>query len=376
MDIILAPKKNVAFDATIFSSLEGCATFTDIRFNHQMVPLRGKSNSLEVGSLIHKVLEVYYSHIINGFPRTISIGQALAAGQMFIDGCPYCKDGETEKPECKHEPGEYPGMTNTPEQSEGHATGWKFALQTCEEYFEFYKNDALIPLFTEFVKGEVLYEDDEIRVLWKAKIDLGVDTNQIGIVSMDHKTFKQRRDKSSLSNQFIGQCLLMKSRSVIVNKIGLQSSYKIADRLSREVVSYSQDRLSEWQNETLPYYAYKYIQYKESGYWPPNYTHCDNVYGSCAYKQVCESDRNMRGEVLNNNYRKTLVWDPKNRERGMNREELIEALTALYTAARGDEKGEWWTIRKWMDEHDIFNDDIESYDRLSEIVLKYLLERI
>lgn len=313
MDIVPTPKKTIILDATSMSSEMGCGRFYDIRFNHQLVSLRGKSNSLEVGQLIHKVLEVYYKHKIKGFSITAAIGHSLTAGHMFVLGCPYCADGLNDTPECKHEPGEYPGMQNTPEVSEKFTVGWKFALDTCEQYFKFYENDSLIPLQVEYVKGEVLYEDDEIRVLWKAKYDLIVDTNQIGVVSMDHKTFKQRREKSTLSNQLMGQCLLLKSRNVIINKIGLQSTLPIAERLTREVVSYSADRLVEWQTEILPYYAYKFLQYQESEYFPPNFTHCDNVFGSCPYKIVCESDRGMREEVLQKEFQKAPKWDPSNR---------------------------------------------------------------
>jgi len=318
MDIIPQAKKNVVMDATMLSSLMSCARYHDIRFNHRLVSMKGKSNSLEVGSLIHKVFEVFYQHKIDGFPRSVCIGNALTAGQLYITGCPYCAHftptDEVPKPVCKHEIDEYPGMQNTPEESERYSTGWKFALHRCEEYFEFYKNDAFIPLSVEQVKGEIMYEDDEIRVLWKGKIDLIIDTNQIGIVSMDHKTFKQRRDKSSLSNQFMGYCMLLKSRNVIVNKVGLQSSLKIEECLTREVISFSADRLLEWQGETLPYYAYKYIQFNESGYWPPDYTHCDTMYGPCPYKEVCEADRNMREEVLRQNFQIVPVWDPSNKE--------------------------------------------------------------
>ena len=313
MDVILEPKKNVIFDATVISSLMSCGRLHDLRFNYRFTSTKGRSNSLEVGSLIHKVLEVYYKHMINGFPRSVAIGNALTAGQLYITGCQHCADGLSDKPECGHEPAEYPGLVNTPEQNDRFIVGWRFALQTCEQYFEFYKNDSFIPLAAEQVRGEVLYEDDEIRVLCKAKFDLIVDTNQIGIVSTDHKTFKQRRDKSSLSNQFTIQCLLLKSRNVIKNGIGLQTTLKIEDRLVREVVSYSADRLAEWRTEILPYYAYKYLQYSESGYWPPNYTHCDNVYGQCMFKGVCESDRNMREEVLRNDFQIGPVWDPRNK---------------------------------------------------------------
>jgi len=295
-----------------------CGQFYDFRFNHRFLSAKGKSNSLEVGSLIHKVLEVFYKHQINGFKRETSIGHALIAGQLYVNGCEHCagfqSTEENQTPACQHEADEYPGVHNTPEHDEKYQVGWRRALKTCEEYFDFYKNDAFIPLTAEEVRGEVLYEDDDIRVLWKAKCDRVLDTNQIGIVSMDHKTFKQRRDKSSLSNQFMGHCLLLKSRNVIVNKIGLQTSLKIEERLTREVVSYSADRLLEWQSQTLPYYAYKLIQFNESEYWPPDYTHCDTMYGPCPYKPVCESDRHMRVEVLRNEFIVGPKWDPVNKE--------------------------------------------------------------
>ena len=314
MDVIAPPKTNIIMDATMLSSLMSCARYHDIRFNHRLVSMRGRSNSLEIGSLIHKVLEVYYKHIINGFPRTTAIGNAMVAGQLYVTGCPHCADSTNTNPACGHEPEEYPGINNSPEVNEGYKTGWRFALQTCEQYFDVYKNDAFIPLSAEQVKGKVIYEDDEIRVLWKAKFDLIVDTNQIGIVSLDHKTFKQRRDKSTLSNQFMGHCVLLESRNVIVNKIGLQTTLSINERLTREVVSLSADRLMEWQSETVPYYAYKYIQFTEAEYWPPDYTHCDNMFGACPYKEVCESDRGMREEVLRANFKVAPVWDPTNRE--------------------------------------------------------------
>jgi len=312
--IVTKARDNVIFDATTLSSMMGCGRYEDLRFNHRMLPMKGKSNSLEVGSLIHKVLEVFYKHRINGFDRKTSIGQALAAGQLYVTGCPHCALALTGPCECGHEPGEYPGVTNTAENNEKWNVGWKFALDTCEQYFKFYEDDALIPLACEWVKGEVLYEDADIRVLWKAKFDLTVDTNQIGIVSMDHKTFKQRRDKTTLSNQFMGQCCLLNSRNVIVNKIGLQTTLPIKDRLTREIISYSADRLQEWRYEILPYYAYKYLEYKESGYWPPNFSHCDTMFGPCQYKGVCESDRNMRVEVLRNEFQVGPVWDPTNKE--------------------------------------------------------------
>lgn len=312
IEVIPQPKKNIILDATLLSLLMSCPRLLDLRHTHAFTPMRGKSNSLEAGSIVHKVLEVYYKHMIKGFKREQSIGQGMAAGMLYVTGC-HCSDDTVEKPTCGHEPGEYPGVQNMDEENDRYKLGWKWVLKTCEQYFEFYKNDAWIPLFAEEVKGDILYEDDEIRVLWKAKFDLGIDTNQIGVCSVDHKTFKQRRDKSSLSNQFIGQCHILKARNVIVNKIGFQTTLDVKERFTREVVSYSQDRLKEWKEEILPYYAYKYIQFSEAEYWPPNFTHCDNIYGSCDFKDVCESDRVMRVEVIRNNFRVGRKWDVTNK---------------------------------------------------------------
>jgi hypothetical protein len=48
-------------------------------------------------------------------------------------------------------------------------------------------------------------------------------------------------------------------------------------------------------------------------------------------------------------------------------------LQAIYTTARGDEKGECWTLRRWLDAHGLFNDDIQSPLRLIEEACKALL---
>jgi len=180
-----------------------------------------------------------------------------------------------------------------------------------EQYFAFYRNDSWVPLEVEVVKGEILYEDDDIRILWKAKLDLVVDTNQ-GILPVDHKTMSQRRETNSMNNQFIGQCLIMKTRNVVINKIGWQTTLKPEEKFTRAVLSYSADRLMEWQSEILPFYAYQLLTFEEAGYYPPRFDHCEGKYGPCPFLNVCEADRNMREEELRLNFTKVEEWNPKN----------------------------------------------------------------
>lgn len=49
-----------------------------------------------------------------------------------------------------------------------------------------------------------------------------------------------------------------------------------------------------------------------------------------------------------------------------------EAIGVIHTAVRGDHKSECWTIRKWLDERGVFNDDIQSAERLVEAVCVFV----
>lgn len=346
---ILKTKHNIVLDATLLSALMSCARFTDLRFNNNLQGIKGKSNSLEVGSVVHKGLEVAYKLMMFGHSRQNAVQTGLIAAQMYADGCPHCAGftdrdcedcngngnvpapdmtdemislrpcefckgtGKINKPACGHSADEYPGVINSPQESEGYLVGVSHAIHTLEEYFDYYKNDHWVTLGVETVEGKILYEDDDIRILWKAKLDWKVDTNQ-GIFPCDHKTSKQRRQKIKLNNQFMGQCLVMGTRSMIVNEIGFQKSLKPSEKFLRPIMSYTSDALLEWQGTTLPYWAYKLVDYQETGYWPPNLTHCENKYGNCPFIHACEADPQRREEELRINFIKGPDWNPTNED--------------------------------------------------------------
>lgn len=308
-DIILPAKRNIVLDASMLSELMSCPRKLDLRYNHRFVSAHGKSNSLEVGSLVHVCMETYYRHMIQGFKKDLAVNAALAMGQMYVTGCKECVTNICTRKEHKDDP--WLGLKNTPMESDTRYVGWKNALDTAEEYFTFYRNDSWVPLEVEIVRAKILYEDDEIRILWKAKLDVIFDTNQ-GIYPVDHKTSKQRRDTLSLNNQFMGQCLVMGTRAVVINKIGFQKTLKPEEKYTRVLVSYTADRLIEWQSEILPHYAYQLLNYNDSEHYPPNFTHCENKYGNCIYVEVCESDRNLREETIQMKFIQGAEWNPSN----------------------------------------------------------------
>ncbi len=280
---IIIPKKNVILDATVLSTLMSCARLTDFRFNLDLQSANGKSPSLEMGSICHTILELYFKTKIAGADSISAQRAAFIIGRQYVES----------------------------DVKNASAEDVELAFTTMEQYFEYYKNDYWIPLDVECVKQDIIYEDDEIRIMWKAKLDLSVDTNN-GIYPVDHKTMKQRRDTVSLNNQFMGQCLMMKSRSVIINKIGFQKSLKASEKFTRPMVSYSLDRLVEWSQTIVPFWAKQLLAYNEINYWPPNFTHCENKYGFCAFKEICEATPGMREEELRLRFVKGEKWDPKN----------------------------------------------------------------
>lgn len=315
---VLVPKKNVVVDATVFNTFISCEQKCNLQFNHDFTPTGGKSHGLECGSVVHKILEVYYQHLLKKFPRDVAIKHGMIAGELYYTGCADCKDFVPEpdvmNPKCGHEPNEYPGCQNIPLESTSKPwkrTGYKWIVETMEQYFEHYINDPWIPLECEQVKRKVLYEDDDIRILWKAKIDVMVDTNQ-GIFPVDHKTMSQDRMTLDLNNQFMGQCLVAGTRMMIVNKIGFQTSKKPKDKFKRPPMQYSPARLIEWQSETLPRHIYNYLHCAETGYWPMRHTHCEDKYGKCQFHEVCGAEPILREDELRMNFVVGEKWDPAN----------------------------------------------------------------
>src|SRR5258708_14093602 len=174
---------NIVMDATLLSSLMSCPGLTNFRHNLNFVARDGKSNSLECGSLVHVILEHFNKALIAGKSRSIAMVEGFSAGKEYRNGYSpsniFIKD-KSEK-----------GMKNTPDDNEKkpERTSYNHVIKTMEEYFDYYKNDSSTTIAAEEVRSKLIYEDSEMRILWKAKFDAIIDTMN-AMMSKDYKTMK------------------------------------------------------------------------------------------------------------------------------------------------------------------------------------------
>lgn len=310
--IVETDQDYVVLDATVFGSVEGCPQLADYRFNQDLQLISGKSNSLECGSIMHHFLEDYYKGIKLHKSRADSIEAGLKRASLYIRGCPTCVSGNQVI--CGHTGKEWMGVKNTPEESVTKprpVTGWAFVLDTALQYADFYKNDVWVPVEVEHVKGEVIYEDARIKILWKAKYDLILNTNN-GLYPVDHKTMSVDRGLNILDNQFMGQTYLLKGRSMMVNKIGFQKSKPINERFERVILNYTFGQLTEWSQEKVPFWASMLVHYNKNGIWPRNYRHCEGKFGKCDFYDVCSVDPSIRDNEIRMKFYKGEKWDISN----------------------------------------------------------------
>lgn len=173
-------------------------------------------------------------------------------------------------------------------------------IRVYQEYTTYYANDGWDNiLFTEKVASKVMYEDDEIVIVYEGKIDLGIALSNYPIMIVDHKTEKRKNPASDMTNQFMGYCWLLDTQNIIINRIGMQTTVKPADKFIREVLSYSKARLEEWKNNSI-FWIKQAIQYIEHDIYPMNLTSCDK-YSGCTYRSVCKcspEDRDLQLQKL------------------------------------------------------------------------------
>lgn len=280
-------------DSSILNSIQQCAKKTQYNFIYNLQP-HERDEALEKGDLMHKMLEVYYSMLLDaGADRNSPLWMELIneAG-LHPEGFPITKGIEA-------------GLYFASKMSIPSAVSEE-VIDQFKAYCEYYAHDEWHPIAVEEVGSRVLYEEPDLKVVYSFKIDMVAEKGRI-IAPFDHKTGSRRQEPSSLSNQFIGYCYALGTDRIIVNKIGFQKTLKPAERFQRYILTIDKDRITEWIKNSV-YWIMQYAQFQEQDYYPMNLTSCDK-YSGCVFKRVCESDPDNRAWKLERDFVTVDKWD-------------------------------------------------------------------
>lgn len=290
-------------DSQILSALQKCEEFLNLRFNHNLKPIGGENKGIQKGALMHIMLQHYYLSKRDGKGIDDAATEALRVGKLAIEGCQYCIAGM----KCTDHKEELKGFDGL-EIEDALET-----IETFKQYHEFWRNDSWTTINVEHVKGKVIYEDDTLSLLWKAKIDWEVDTLE-GMFSVDHKTASRRENTIDLNNQFKGQCIVTEQSKMFINKIGFQKTLKPNEKFERIAIPYTKEILSEWVIECASY-AYDLMELHETGRYRHRQASCKNTFGACIFAPVCSGQPTDRERIIREKFKMAdKVWDVNNDE--------------------------------------------------------------
>ena len=205
-------QKIVSFDSQTLNAIQKCARFTDLHFNSRYQPLR-KAESLEKGSLMHEMLDIYYSlsgKCLRPNPAWLEplVEAGLVSGRLLLaptplastavsaeatmpqgiapspQGLPQAQEWPTEFADIVRfaiSAGEYLAIKMDLEAAVSESVIYQFS-----EYCKYYQYDGWHPLAVEEVGSKVLYEDEDLKIIYNFKIDLVAEKGTI-LAPWDHK---------------------------------------------------------------------------------------------------------------------------------------------------------------------------------------------
>ena len=292
-EIIPAAKVNIVLDASKIDLFETCPARYNFRHNHNKgLALVHKAKALDMGSLAHAGLEVYY--------------RGLAEGLHYDDRMNACLMKIRE-------------LSSNPEESNSEPEEVAVILKAIEESSDYWRaedENCLEVLAVETPFAYTLFEDDTVRIIISGKIDLLVNFKGIGRASsyeglpIDHKTFSRESMLLRKSNQFINYCNAVGSNYLVVNRIGLQKTKTAEERFKRLPLSYDPIYIADWKQNLTKMILQEYLACIADDYWPEKPTSCNKFMRLCEYYSICDSSgQDAKDNKLENEYVLQTPWD-------------------------------------------------------------------
>lgn len=294
-------KTIISFDSQNLNAIQTCARKAELQFIRNLQPTT-KAPALEKGDLLHKMMEIYDGLKGNCVNLESDTWLKIQEAQL-ISGVDDLLESPTEKKILfSIEAGRmFASKMDLPTEVSAEV------IYQFSEYCKFYTNDPWSTLAVEEVATRVLYEDEEIKVLYSGKLDRVVEQGNIQ-AWMDHKSSERRSEPSSMSNQFIGYCWLLGMNHGIIDKIGFQKTLKPHERFQRFIITVDDARIKEWESNSIYWVRHYLNENLKKEFFPMNLTSCDK-YGSCIYQSICETSPEGREWKMERDYVVGEQWD-------------------------------------------------------------------
>lgn len=264
-------KRILALDSQILDAIQKCPFYCYLNFVRNF-RTNEKAMPLERGDLGHTILEEYYRSLQKGETWSQAVEKATVVGREH-----------------------YQSLNLELALSE-------WVISTFHQYAEYYKFDGNRVIGVEEPFSMIIYEDDELVILYEGKIDLQVEFPVLGISIMDHKWRAMKADYIGLDNQFIGYSVKVGSNLVYVNEVGLQKTYPPEKKFRRVPIPIGDGVKERWLQNTIMWA--KILDHAiQNNVWPQSHlkvapmgiTQCQK----CSYNRICnsENDEEMKRKI-------------------------------------------------------------------------------
>ena len=292
-DIIPTPKVNIVLDASKIDLFETCPKRYHFRHNlNKTLPLIHKAKALDLGTLAHEGLGVYFTLLGEG------------------------KDYSTRMEACLMKIREF---SSNPDQSNSNPEEVDVILSAVEQSCDYWRaedENSLEVLAVETPFAYELFSDDTVRIIISGKIDLLVNFKGIGRnasyerLPIDHKTFSRESMLLRKSNQFINYCSAVESNYIVINRIGLQKTKSPEEKFKRLPLSYDPIYIKNWKDNLTAMLLNEYLTAVASGAWVEKPTSCNKFNRLCEYYPICDSSgQDSKDHKLENEYIAVEKWD-------------------------------------------------------------------
>jgi RecB family exonuclease len=270
----------VHVDSQIVNSIGLCGERYRLEHVLNRRPL-GKAEALERGSVMHTMFAHYYRGRKDG--RTNPENHA-----KLINECVML--GREEAASASFDMGQFENED----------------LNTFRDNILHHQYDGWEILGVEEPFTKLLYDSEDLTILYEGIVDLRVKTPKEGEAVVDHKTESRKSYPFELSNQFQGYQWAFDA-PIIINKIGFQKTLPPEEKFRRLHFPYKEALIQEWKTDVVDHIRMA-MKWHKDNYFPRNRTSCDK-YSGCIFQRVCKEAPEMREFRLDQFYIQSDPWD-------------------------------------------------------------------